>query len=88
MGHCLCFCQKHGYPPTAPTALGPFLTKLAAQNYSILYVSADGPGIPMVPEELAGRKGKQADGYADRDGGNEQMRACQTMSIPAFWSTL
>jgi hypothetical protein len=30
----------------------------------ILYVSADGPGIPMVAEELAGRKGKQADGKA------------------------
>jgi hypothetical protein len=29
-----------------------------------LYVSADGTGIPMVPEELAGRKGKQADGKA------------------------
>jgi hypothetical protein len=30
----------------------------------ILYVSADGTGVPMVPEELAGRKGKQADGQA------------------------
>jgi hypothetical protein len=30
----------------------------------ILYVSADGTGIPMVPEELAGRKGKQTDGKA------------------------
>ena len=30
----------------------------------ILYVSADGTSIPMVPEELAGRKGKQADGQA------------------------
>jgi len=30
----------------------------------LLYVSADGTGIPMVPEELAGRKGKQADGKA------------------------
>jgi hypothetical protein len=30
----------------------------------ILYVSADGTGIPMVPEELAGRKGKQPDGKA------------------------
>lgn len=30
----------------------------------MLYVSADGTGIPMVPEELAGRKGKQADGKA------------------------
>jgi Uncharacterised protein family (UPF0236) len=30
----------------------------------ILYLSADGTGLPMVPEELAGRKGKQADGKA------------------------
>ena len=30
----------------------------------ILYVSADGTGVPMVPEELAGRKGQQADGKA------------------------
>ena len=29
-----------------------------------MYVSADGTGLPMVPEELAGRKGKQADGTA------------------------
>jgi hypothetical protein len=30
----------------------------------ILYVSADGTGVPMVPEELVGRRGKQADGKA------------------------
>ena len=30
----------------------------------IMYVSADGTGVPMVPEELAGRKGKQSDGKA------------------------
>lgn len=30
----------------------------------ILYASADGTGVPMVPEELAGRKGKQSDGKA------------------------
>jgi len=30
----------------------------------ILYVSADGTGVPMVPEELVGRKGKQPDGKA------------------------
>ena len=28
------------------------------------YVSADGTGVPMVPEELAGRKGKHAEGKA------------------------
>jgi len=30
----------------------------------LMYVSADGTGIPMVPEELVGRKGKQPDGKA------------------------
>jgi hypothetical protein len=30
----------------------------------ILYVSADGTGVPMMPEELNGRKGKQPDGKA------------------------
>ena len=30
----------------------------------ILYVSADGTGVPMVSEELAGRRGKQSDGTA------------------------
>lgn len=30
----------------------------------ILYVSGDGTGVPMMPEELKGRKGKQADGSA------------------------
>ena len=30
----------------------------------ILYVSADGTGVPMVGEELKGRRGKQADGTA------------------------
>jgi hypothetical protein len=30
----------------------------------ILYVSADGTGVPMMPEELKERKGKQADGTA------------------------
>jgi len=30
----------------------------------LMYVSADGTGVPMIPEELAGRRGKQADGTA------------------------
>lgn len=34
------------------------------QAVPILYVSADGTGVPMVPEELKGRRGKQADGTA------------------------
>jgi hypothetical protein len=31
---------------------------------SVLYASGDGTGVPMVPEELKGRRGKQADGTA------------------------
>ena len=31
---------------------------------AVLYLSADGTGVPMVPEELQGRPGKQADGKA------------------------
>lgn len=30
----------------------------------ILYISGDGTGVPMIPEELKGRRGKQADGTA------------------------
>lgn len=30
----------------------------------IMYISADGTGLPMVPEELEGRRGKQSDGKA------------------------
>ena len=30
----------------------------------VLYVSADGTGVPMVPKELKGRRGKQTDGTA------------------------
>jgi hypothetical protein len=30
----------------------------------VLYVSGDGTGVPMAPEELEGRRGKQADGTA------------------------
>jgi hypothetical protein len=33
-------------------------------NAPTLYVSGDGTGLPMVPEELKGRRGKQADGKA------------------------
>src|SRR5689334_13478666 len=35
-----------------------------ACDASILYISADGTGVPMVPEELKGRPGKQKDGTA------------------------
>lgn len=39
-------------------------SECAREPVPTLYVSADGTGVPMVPEELAGRKGKQADGTA------------------------
>src|SRR5437868_2571699 len=35
VGFYIYFCQKYGFPSTAPTTLGPFLTKLAAKGYSI-----------------------------------------------------
>jgi Phage integrase, N-terminal SAM-like domain len=35
VGFYIYFCQKYAFPPTTPTALGPFLTKLAANGYSI-----------------------------------------------------
>lgn len=34
------------------------------QPIPIMYVEVDGTGVPMMPEELVGRKGKQADGSA------------------------
>ena len=36
----------------------------ASCDAKVMYVSADGTGIPMVGEELAGRRGKQSDGTA------------------------
>jgi Uncharacterised protein family (UPF0236). len=36
----------------------------ASCDANVMYVSADGTGIPMVSEELAGRRGKQSDGTA------------------------
>lgn len=38
--------------------------KAGKERAPILYVSADGTGIPMRPSELAGRRGKQPDGTA------------------------
>lgn len=35
-----------------------------AEPIPVLYVEVDGPGVPMVVAELAGRKGKQPDGSA------------------------
>ncbi len=47
-------------------ALGPWLSTLQQQGQliPILYISADGTGVPMRKEELEGRRGKQADGSA------------------------
>ncbi|GAG14019.1 unnamed protein product, partial [marine sediment metagenome] len=36
----------------------------ALKTIETLYIEFDGTGVPMVPHELAGRKGKQADGSA------------------------
>lgn len=46
---------------TATIAPVPLLIR---KNIPIMYVSYDGTGVPMVPWEVAGRKGKQADGSA------------------------
>lgn len=47
-------------------AVDPWLAGLpvSATVVPVLYVSCDGTGTPMRPEELTGRKGKQADGSA------------------------
>lgn len=37
---------------------------LVAKTLAVLYVEADGTGVPMMREELVGRRGKQADGSA------------------------
>jgi hypothetical protein len=39
-------------------------TGLVAKTIPILYIEADGTGVPMTRQELAGRKGKQPDGSA------------------------
>jgi hypothetical protein len=67
----LYFCQKFDYPPTAPTALGPFLTKLAAKGHSIdqrhqaaaavglliQKIPAYAPRLPLVKSEPAQQVG-------------------------------
>jgi hypothetical protein len=46
-------------------AVAPWLkTRQDKPERARMYVSGDGTGVPMRPEELAGRKGKQADGSA------------------------
>jgi hypothetical protein len=47
---------------TVQQQLPPF--KHDAGTIPIMYVAVDGTGVPMVPEELAGRPGKQPDGSA------------------------
>jgi hypothetical protein len=39
-------------------------TGLEPKTHEVLYVEADGTGVPMVREELTGRRGKQPDGSA------------------------
>jgi len=39
-------------------------TGLEPKRHEVLYVEADGTGVPMVPQELTGRRGKQPDGSA------------------------
>jgi hypothetical protein len=45
-------CRQMAPPPEAPKTI------------DTLYIEFDGTGVPMVPRELAGRKGKQKDGSA------------------------
>ncbi|SPF38300.1 conserved hypothetical protein [Candidatus Sulfotelmatobacter kueseliae] len=46
-------------------AVAPWLkTRQDKPESALMYVSGDGTGVPMRQEELAGRKGKQADGSA------------------------
>lgn len=46
-------------------AVGPWLkTHRGKSETAIMYLCGDGTGVPMRPEELVGRKGKQADGSA------------------------
>jgi hypothetical protein len=46
-------------------AVAPWLkTRHEQPQSALMYVSGDGTGVPMRKEELAGRKGKQADGSA------------------------
>jgi len=46
-------------------AVGPWLNTVQdLGQIALMYVCADGTGVPMRKEELAGRKGKQADGTA------------------------
>ncbi|MGK0190524.1 MAG: hypothetical protein ACI9R3_006352 [Verrucomicrobiales bacterium] len=47
-----------GLPPASTTPLG------SSASIPVLYVSADGTGVPMRREALAGRSGKQKDGSA------------------------
>jgi hypothetical protein len=54
---------------------------LVAKTIEVLYIEADGTGVPMVREELVGRRGKQADGSArTRDGG---ISSRSTTSAPS-----
>ena len=53
--------QQVGAPVAAALEQGP---NLDPQPIPVLYIEGDATGVPMVTEELAGRKGKQTDGSA------------------------
>jgi len=48
----------------APELTAWLKTHQSPSQSALMYICADGTGLPMRPEELAGRKGKQADGSA------------------------
>lgn len=61
----ICDRQIQRLVQTVAPAVGPWLkTQQSPPQSALMYVSADGTGVPMRKEVLAGRKGKQADGSA------------------------
>lgn len=48
----------------------------------VLYLSADGTGVPMVPEELEGRRGKKPDGTAKTRQVSPSNRSPQASPLP------
>ena len=57
--------QIHRLVQAVAPAVAPWLKTLPTQaEIALMYVSPDGTGVPMRPEVLLGRKGKQADGSA------------------------
>jgi hypothetical protein len=54
----------HVTGPAIQVAWEGLAPQLPARPLPVLYVSVDGTGVPMVPEALEGRRGKQPDGSA------------------------